>query len=165
MKISIFVEDTEAEGEITHRSASDITVKITKPFSNISTGSHIPYFARAHKSFNGQYGDSVAELLLKNLYDIGHHMDSETFSIREKLDSAKDHIINFPVQFNTEDFNAKRRELKQLLKQNKLDSKEYQQQLTLLRLKTEDFSLKVDEIMDAFFDDNFPMCIPHGIKE
>jgi len=165
MKINIFVEGIEVEGKITHRYASDITVQITKPFSNISTGSHIPYFARSNRSFNGVYGDLTAKSLLKNLYDVGHHMDSEIFSIREKLDSAKESISNLPVQFNSEDFNAKRRELKQSLKQGKFDSKVYQQQLTPLRKKAEEYNQKVIEIMDAFFEDSFPMCVPYGTRE
>ena len=165
MKISIFVEDIEVGGSITHRSASDITVKITQPYSNISMGLHIPNIARAYNSFDGEKGDTTAESLLKNLYDVGHHMDSEIFSIREKLDIAKDRISHLPVQFNTEEFNAKRRELKQLLKQGKFDSKVYQQQLTPLRKKAEEYNQMVVEIMDVFFEDSFPMCIPHGTRK
>ena len=165
MKINIFVEGIEVEGKITHRYASDITVQITKPFSNISMGLHIPNIARAYNSFDGEKGDTTAESLLKNLYDVGHHMDSEIFSIREKLDSAKESISNLPVQFNSEDFNAKRKELKQSLKQGKFDSKVYQQQLTPLRKKAEEFNQKVIDIMDAFFEDSFPMCVPYGMRE
>ena len=65
MNINIFIEDTNVEGKITHRSASDITVQITKPYSNISTDSHIPCFVRGYSSFYGVHGDTTAELLLK----------------------------------------------------------------------------------------------------
>lgn len=165
MKINIFVEGIEVEGKVTHRSASDITVKITQPYSNISMGLHIPCFARAHKSFNGEYGDTTAESLLKNLYDIGHHMDSDIFNIREKLDSAKGCISHLPFKFDHDKFIEKRSELKQSLKQGKFDSKVYQQQLTPLRKKAEEFNQKVIDIMDDFFEDSFPMCIPHGARE
>ena len=80
MKINIFVEGIEVEGKITYRSASDISVQITKPFSNISKGLHIPNIARAYSSFDGEKGDTTAESLLKNLYDVGQYLDMEIFS-------------------------------------------------------------------------------------
>ena len=165
MKINTSVEDTEVKGVIILRSAGDITVQITKPFSNISMGVHIPYIARAHKSFNGEYGDTTAELLLKDLYDIGRYLDVEMSGIREKLDNAKDRISQLPAQINNDKFLEKRRELKKTFQQGEIDSKDYQKSLGLLRKKAEDFNQNVTEIMDTFFDDSFPMCVPCGTRE
>jgi len=117
------------------------------------------------KSFNGQYGDRVAELLLNETYDIAHYLDKEMTSIRGKLDNAKDNINDFPVQYTNDEFIEKRRELKQLLKLRTLDSKGYQKELTQLRKKVEEFDQKVTVIMDAFFENNFPMCISHGTRD
>jgi len=85
--------------------------------------------------------------------------------IRKKLDHAKNSVRNIPNKFEKEEFNIKRKELKQLLKQKELDNREYQKQLTSLRKKHQECNDKVDEIMDDFFEKSFPMIIPLGIRE
>ena len=43
--ISIFIDDIEVCGEITHRSRNDIQVRITNPYYGLETGLHIPLFS------------------------------------------------------------------------------------------------------------------------
>lgn len=164
MEIKVVVEETEVEGEIVHRSAGDITVKIVKPYQNLSTGLHIPYFGRPYRSFDGDYGDAVAESLLNDLYHIGRHLELEMEKLREKLWQAKDKISHLQLSFRNEEFKGKKSELKKLLKEGKLGKKAYQEELKSLRKKLEEFNWRVHAIMDSFFDENFPMCIPHGTR-
>jgi hypothetical protein len=63
------------QGEITHLSESDITVKILSPYKDLSGSLHIPYFSRPLNSFETEYGDITAEQLLDKLYDLGRYMD------------------------------------------------------------------------------------------
>ena len=66
------------QGEITHRSESDITVKIISPYEGLSGSLHIPYFSRPLNSFETDYGDITAEQLLDKLYDLGRYMDKNS---------------------------------------------------------------------------------------
>lgn len=153
------------EGEVVHYSAADINVKIIKPFENISTGLHIPYFSRPYHSFEGDYGEATAEYLLKKLYDIGCYLNSEMVKIRENFDHAKKIISNIPNKFGNEAFKRKRKELKQSLKRDECSSKAYQKELALLRKKQKKFNEKTNGIMDAFLSDSFPMIIPYGMRK
>lgn len=66
--IQITISEVLVKGRIVYRSPSDISVEITDPFINITTGLHIPYFARSHASFQGNYGGKTARRLLVHLY-------------------------------------------------------------------------------------------------
>lgn len=160
-KIKILVDEVAVEGQIIHRSAADIIIKITNPFENLTTGRHIPNFGRPYSSFEGEYGDERAKDLLKDLYDIALYIDTNMARIRENLDHAKNSIRNIPDKFEREEFYAKRKELRQLLRKKELDNVAYQKELTIWRKKNEEYELKVYRIMNAFFDDNFPMTIPY----
>ena len=74
-EFSIRVDGVEVSGEITYRSEADIAVRITKPYRGLSNGCHIPYFSRPINSFLTDYGDSMAENLLKYLYELGWYME------------------------------------------------------------------------------------------
>jgi len=66
------------EGEIVHRSESDITVKILSPYVGLSGSLHIPYFSRPFNSFETDYGDITVEQLLARLYELGLYMDENS---------------------------------------------------------------------------------------
>jgi len=70
--------EIKIQGEITHRSESDITVKIISPYDGLSGSLHIPYFSRPLNSFETDYGDITAEQLLAKLYDLGRYMDGNS---------------------------------------------------------------------------------------
>lgn len=61
MKINV----NGVEGQIIHRSDKDISIRITNQNTNKILHSHIPYFARSRKSFNGKYGVETAMYLLQ----------------------------------------------------------------------------------------------------
>ncbi len=55
-------------GRISHRTGSDITVTMIKPYPDLAISSHIPYFARASRNFLAEYGIQTAQQLLIELY-------------------------------------------------------------------------------------------------
>lgn len=74
-EVSIKVDGVEVIGEITYRSEADIAIRITKPYQGLTNGCHIPYFSRPIHSFLTDYGDKMAENLLKYLYELGKYME------------------------------------------------------------------------------------------
>jgi len=51
LKITTTIDGITLEGEITFLSSADVRVKITSPFTNVSKGTHIPYFDRVEEIF------------------------------------------------------------------------------------------------------------------
>ena len=92
-KIKVTIKGQEVAGEITHRSASDINVKITQPYQNVSRGLHIPYFARPYKSFDSELGDEIAKDLLESIY----HLCTFIF---ENLDSLTEQYLQIKKRIN-----------------------------------------------------------------
>ena len=84
-EVSIKVDSVKVIGQITHRSEPDISVKISSPYDNYTTGLHIPYFSRPYHSFLTEYGDRTAENLLKYLYELGLYIDENGKFIRLQM--------------------------------------------------------------------------------
>jgi hypothetical protein len=165
MTIKSTVNNIEIQGEITHRSAGDISVEILRPFKNISGGQHIPSFARAIKSFEGSYGDEVAETLLTELYDIGKHLDAEIEMIREKLHQTREMVRDFSGTNDPKTPAEKRSDLRSLFKNGSLGQKEYHRELAKLNKEKDELIQKVQIAMDSFFESAFPMCVPNGTRD
>jgi hypothetical protein len=89
-EFEIKVDGTKVLGEITYRSEADIVIRITEPFAGLTHGSHIPYFSRPVNSFLTEYGDKMAENLLKYLYELGFYIKENGSFIRVQL------AIHFP---------------------------------------------------------------------
>ena len=164
-KVSILIEGKEVVGEVTHRSASDITVRITEPY-NLSTGLHIPYFARPYRSYDSEYGDETIKGLIKKLYDLASFIDRNYEDLRKKYESARAQIGALgDIRFDEQDYQQARRDLKKKLKRVEIDNKEHQKQLTLLRKKRDSYQSQIRKIIDEFFESNFPQIVPYGTKE
>jgi hypothetical protein len=165
-KIQITIDGQKVEGEITYRCASDICVKITKPYQDVSRGLHIPYFARPHASFDADYGDKTATDLLESIY----HLCKFTF---ENLDSLTDQYLKIKKRIKHLEarnisewvFKSKRIKLRKLLKSGEIDNIEYQKQLTGIRKAYEEFESKKDTIWHGFFHEYFPMTVPVGTRD
>jgi hypothetical protein len=84
-EVSIKADGVEVIGEITYRSEVDIAIRITKPYQGLSNGCHIPYFSRPIHSFLTDYGDKMAENLLKYLYELGWYMGENNKFIKLQL--------------------------------------------------------------------------------
>ena len=70
----IAVGGIEVEGIVIHRTDADLIIQIVDPYTDLSSGCHIPYFSRPINSFLTDYGISMAENLLKYLYELGEYM-------------------------------------------------------------------------------------------
>jgi hypothetical protein len=82
--IKTTIDGTVVEGRVTG-SSFDITVTITKPYTNLERGWHIPYFALGHRTFDGEYGDMRALETLENLYYLGVYLQQHEDALRAIL--------------------------------------------------------------------------------
>lgn len=160
-KIQTTIDGQEVEGEITYRCASDITVKITKPYQDVSRGLHIPYFGRPYASFDSDYGDKTAKYLLESVYRICkftfENLDSliaQYLKIEKRIKHLETRNISEWV------FKSKRLKLRKLLRSGEIDNIEYQKQLIRIKKAYEEFELKKNQIWYGFFEEYFPMIVP-----
>ena len=165
-KIKKVIDGQKVEGEITHRSASDINVVITKPYQDVSSGLHIPIFARPFRSFDTELGDKIAKDLLESIYHlcafVFENMDSLThdyleFKKRIGFLEAK-HVSEFV-------FKSRRLQLRKLLKIGTIDNIEYQKRLILSRKEHQKVEFKKNLILKIFFEELFPMIVPADTRE
>ncbi|MCF7823056.1 MAG: hypothetical protein K9N35_02695 [Candidatus Marinimicrobia bacterium] len=84
-EMTIVAEGRTIKGEITFRNESDISVKITSPYSGLTGGLHIPYFSRSCHSFMTDYGDKTAESLLKGLWELASYMEENRKFLKLQL--------------------------------------------------------------------------------
>jgi hypothetical protein len=84
-EISTTIDGKLVTGIITFRSESDISVRITSPFSDLTGQQHIPYFSRPYNSYLTDYGDTVAMGLLKQLLDLGSYINENQAFLKLQL--------------------------------------------------------------------------------
>ncbi len=164
-KIQTTIDGQKVEGQITHRSASDISVKIIHPYQDVSRGLHIPYFAKSHKRFDSDFGDKTAKDLLKSIY----HLCTFIF---ENMDSLIDEYLEFKKRIKFLEaklvseyvFKSKRLQLRKQLRSGEIDNLEYQKRLTPIRKEYEKFERKKNLIWNGFFEEYFPMIVPVDTK-
>jgi len=160
-KIKIIIDGQEVEGEITHRSASDINVKITKPYKEVSRGLHIPCFARSCRSFDSKLGDEIAKDLLKSIYHLCEFTIDNLDSLTRQYCQSKKRIKCLEADnISGRVFKSKRLQLRELLKSGQIDNVEYQKLLTPIRKANEKFELEKNLIWNRFFEENFPTIVP-----
>ena len=117
-EFTIRVDGVNVVGEITYRSEADIVIRITKPHQGLTNGCHIPYFSRPIHSFLTDYGDKMAENLLKYLYELSWfleknrkfiklqlslHFHNENYSDLESQNRFFDSTFPFIVPIDTRD--------------------------------------------------------------
>jgi len=165
-KIQTTIDGQKVEGEITYRCASDITVKITKPYQDVSRGLHIPYFGRPYACFDSDYGDKTAKDLLESIYRICRFTFENLDSLSAQYLKIENRIKHLEARNISEwVFKSKRLRLRKLLRSGKIDNIEYQQQLTKIRKAYEEFELKKKQIWHGFFEEYFPMIVPVTTKD
>lgn len=88
------INGTEVEGIILQCSDSEIEVKITKPFSDVSKGLHIPCSARENKTYLSANGYYTADRLLTELYVICQYINDNKKMLNERLGLVKQNEAN-----------------------------------------------------------------------
>jgi len=102
--VKLVVDGIEVGGIVLQKSESDFEIAITKPYQNLTTGSHIPYFARDVLSFKGEYGDDSIKATLRYLYELGKHLAEKMELLKNKLADYDDQVSdeffedNFPME-------------------------------------------------------------------
>ena len=164
-KIALTINGQEVEGEITHRSASDINVKITNPYQDVSKGLHIPIFARPYRSFDTELGDEIAKELLESIYRLCTFIFENFDTLTKEYLQIKKRIKHLEIKSVSEwTFKSKRLQLRKLLRSDKINNIEYQKRLTSIRKEYEIFELKKSIIWSGFFAEQFPMVVPEDTK-
>jgi hypothetical protein len=93
-EVVIDIEGIEVIAEISHRSEADIAIRITKPYQGLTNSCHIPYFSRPLHSFMTDYGEKMAENLLKYLYELGLYLEENEKFIK----------LQFALHFHDDDY-------------------------------------------------------------
>ena len=167
--ISMVVDGMNVEGEIVHRSGSDLEVRITSPYQGISRGMHIPYFARADpaRDYRGPHGDGTALGLLKSLFLLGKFLEEDMCILKTRLVEMDAAIASLDQErFSRESvFREVRRDLRARLLSGSLDNKVYQQLLVQAKKKVETHRDEIWRLGGDFFEWNFPMIVPVGTRD
>lgn len=163
--LNIIRNNSEIEGAITHRSGSDLSVEINKPYQNLYTSSHIPTFARPYRSFDGEYGDSRARELLSELYNLGSYIDENFTELQQSLTTYRHKVAELEHRgLSNDEFKEKRKVLRHSLKSVVIDNKQYQERLSSLRGQAKELERKANEVIDSFFVKNFPNTVPVSLR-
>ncbi len=160
-RIRIKIDGQKVEGEITHRSAHDISVKITKPYQGVSRGMHLPHFTASHKRFDRSFGDKIAKDLLRNIYHLCKFVFENMDSLTDRFLRTKKRIKFLELQGVSEwVYKCRSLQLRKLLKEGSIDNHEYQKRLISLRKAYGKFEHKKNMTWNGFFDEYFPMIVP-----
>ncbi len=154
-EINSVVEGKEISG-LEHREKYDISVSITKPYKNLSDGSHIAYFASGAYSFDGDYGDKSIIGMLERLYKLGMFLETNMNSLKTEFHKVKTNISELSQSMMTEaKFRAKRILLRKSLRSSEIDNKEYEQKLKKIKTEKEKLEAEIAYLHSSFFVENF----------
>jgi len=166
LKIKTKIDDILIEGEITYLNSSDVSVKITSPFTGVSKGTHIPYFARGTGLFkvNGSItskGMDRALRLLKECYEDGSTYQQNAEEIENKIQELKikyNKSVRAQGALIPKTYVICRKALKKSLKAGELNKTQYDIALRkLLKVKREHHSMafKIQWSMINWFREKF----------
>ena len=164
--IVVNAEGVTVEGEVIHRSRRDIALHIVSPYQGLTTGRHIPAFARIPQEYDycGPHGDETAAALLKELYQLGRFVEENKARLRSRvaeMDAAIERLDQ--EQFSPENkFREVRRDLRTQLRNGSLGNKVYQQRLVQTRTKVKARQREIWHLEEDFFKTNFAMIVPVG---
>ena len=158
--ISIVVDGMNVQGEIVHRSGSDIEVRITSPYQGMSRAMHIPALCRINPSidFRGLLGDETAVGLLKGLFLVHKFVEENTKVLKTRLVEMDMAIANLdPHRFLPDSaFREIRRDLRNELHKGRIDNKVYQQRLIQAKKRLQDRHREIWRIEGRLFQEQLP---------
>ena len=113
-------DGVRVRGEITYRSLSDLSVRITSPYSGLSTCSHYMYMPE-------EYGTIRAREMLIELYKKAASLASKKSIVKNVIDEYR--IEKQHVEKEKEAVREKKRAYKKQFKENRIDQKAYQAEI------------------------------------
>ena len=87
--IQIKVGDVQVLGEIVHRSAVDLVVRIISPYKNIENGAHTLHMTVHVVNFLSDYGDARAKELLAEIFIFAQFMESNRQKLRDYFEEMQ----------------------------------------------------------------------------
>ena len=164
---SATIDGIEVEYKVLHRVSNDFEIEITKPFQNISGGLHIPYFARAHHSFDGKSGDEQILYVLNNVYGLSSYIAENRIRLKKQvrlLDRRLEKLSAHSI--SGDEFMAIRRKSRRLLRKGEISDKYHQMILRWWKKQMDWLWLETElHYIDPFFKNNFPMTVPHDTRK
>lgn len=148
--IQMQIEGVIVTGIINYRHAADISVSITSPYQNLTTGCHIPYFGRPFYNYKTGYGIERTKDLLTGLYKQGQHIEAnyfEIFAAYQRLQQNIQVIKNQPAYIQC---SQQKKALKSKLKSGELNNKEYQKRLSPLKKAKQALDFEIFELESDF---------------
>ncbi len=152
-------------GEIVHRTHTDISVNILEPYQNLGTCSHIPFFMAARFNFLAEYGDTEAQTLLVELYDVGAFIEANEIVLKEKAASLRESIrqLESGEQSEKDDLASRKQRLWERASSKRISIETYKQQLASIRQQALENSFRKDRLVRRFIDENFPRTLHIGV--
>ena len=164
--ITMVIDRTNVKGEIIHRSSYSITIKILEPYEEFTSGLNITRYARASRSYNGEYGDEACVYILEDLYKSSKFFYKNIDNLRLKLEDTERSIEEKAQNLMTNiKFREKRSELKKRLKSGEIDSKTYQKNLSILKKLNRQCKEIQDGLIDKFFKSNFTFATRYDFRD
>lgn len=161
--IRVSIGGVEVSG-VVRRYPYDFTVTIKEPYRNLTSGLHIPYFARGHLSFDGEYGNTRILQILEELYALGKYLEKEKDRLQAIIRGYEGVGDGSPLEAAV-GIEGQKKELKKRLRKGEITSREYQEYLSPLHQGVEKCEQKAWAKLDSFFEDHFPMLVPAGTRE
>ncbi len=163
-EIEMTVDGASVRGSV-RRTSFELDVLITHPFAGLTAGSHIPYFMRAARDFDGSHGDESALALLTELHRLGGFLSEHISELQSAYDrlSREDSSRTQTVRLGF--FEEDKAILRRSLRSGKIDSATYQKKLALLREDNEKRLSQSRATKDAFFEKHFPMMVSSSTQE
>ena len=151
----------EVTGEITYRTASDITVRSISPYAVIEKGWHIPYFGRQHHSYLGTYGDQTAESSLLSTYKTAVQIEERFQEISDAWALYSTEVK--PLEATIEKSKSETRTLRKSFKSRGITQREYQSRLQ----RVQDLAMKAQMAIEGakwerHFQPFFSLVIGYG---
>ena len=142
----IIIDDVQVKGEITHRSARDIAVKIISPFKGLSRSCHIPVFGASSRSYEGEYGDSTASFLLTEIYLYCMELNKNKKVLNKSMSEFR--YKTNGVLWRSGQLDASIHALKIKMKGGLISSVEYQKEIKPLKKQLQEYKHQTAQLFD-----------------
>ncbi len=150
--ITIEIEGVTVVGEITERWQRYVGVKLLRPFTHLSSGCSVPYFAIKHANFAGPQGEAMARTLLAELYRNACFFHEHGEELRASWGATQDKLAR--LQTNDPDapdvIAMAKRELRRRFRAREVDQRWYQNEMRVLRGRSRAYDNRRRDVIDTF---------------